>query len=108
MNEPVSAQELSDMVSHAIQPTSLPSDAVKYQKMSVIYGQMAKFGWAALMEGEAVNAGIPFRKYMTNLQNLIIELSNVGFVNKARELATDLAYIERRFGQLYLQTQETT
>ena len=115
MKQPVSAQELSDMLSHAIQPTSLPSYAVKCQKVSVIYGEIARFGRnvISVMQGISVMNGDPFktseslRQDMVGLQNLVIELSNVGFINKAGELATDLAYIEREFGQLYLQNQET-
>ena len=117
MKEPVTAQKLTEMLSHAIPQRVIPLSECRnyYGYMAPIYGIMADFGKNVLSikEGKPIMGGDPsktpesLRQDMLSLQHLVIELSNVGFVNQAREFAISIEYMERNFGQFYLEMKAT-
>ena len=115
MKEPITAQELTEMLSHTIPQGVIQLSAPQsyYGHMARIYSIMADFRKNALSicEGTPVMGGDPsttpelLRQGMLDLQHLVIELSNVGFVEQARDFAISIECTEREFGKLYLQMQ---
>jgi len=105
MKNPVPAQKLSDMLSYARAPQHPPPVRLKERQLGFL--DMA-FKQAQDRAQKVVPQNyldqVAIRMNVLGLQEMIIDLSNHGFVEDARRLVQDkLVPLEQEYGSLYLQ-----